>query len=375
MMKALPLLLLMVLLAACTSGRRSYRSGDYYQAVAQATERLQRNPDHRKSRETLRQAYPMAVRFYLSEIANAQNANDPFKSGVAFENYQTLNQLYELISRSPGALAVVPHPERYFDQLNQYRARAAAERYAAGEQAERLGHRPGYIEAFEHFRVAHQYDPGYRDVRTRLEQARELATLKILVEQPVVPTSAYQLSAGFFQDRVDQLLLNYRGNELVRFYAPSDRLTQPDQIIHISFDDFVVGQTNNFRDSRQVSRDSVVVGQVAGADGKKQNVLGTVKADLVTFRQEISSRGLVSLRILDGRTRQVLAHDKLPGEFVWVSRWAEYQGDERALNDEQRALLAARPLPPPSPQQMFVEFCKPIYGQLENRVRTYFAQL
>ena len=54
-------LLLITLLDGCSSGKSSYESGNYYQAVITAVNRLRRNDDHKKSVETLRNAYPMAI--------------------------------------------------------------------------------------------------------------------------------------------------------------------------------------------------------------------------------------------------------------------------------------------------------------------------
>ncbi|WP_218126993.1 hypothetical protein [Catalinimonas alkaloidigena] len=316
------------------------------------------------------------MRYHLTQIDNAHASGNRFQNGVALENYQALNQLAEAIRLSPGALAVIPQPNDYHREVNDYRNRAAAERYAAGEAAMKLGHRQGYIEAYDHFQMAQSYAPGYKDVTRKIDEARYLATVKVLVEQVPVPSVNYQLSIEFFQDQVDQFLMNYRENEFVQFVSPREQIKEgPDQIIQIRIDDFMVGQTNNFSDSKEFTRDSVVVGQVKLDNGEDADVYGTVKANFIEYRQEIKSNGLVTMRILDGRTRQVLVHEKYPGEFVWVSQWANYKGDERALSKDQLKLTRLRPQTPPPPQQMFIEFCKPIYGQLQSRVRNYYARL
>jgi hypothetical protein len=40
-------------------GQKAYERGDYYEAVMQAVNRLRQNPDHDKSKEALKNAYPL----------------------------------------------------------------------------------------------------------------------------------------------------------------------------------------------------------------------------------------------------------------------------------------------------------------------------
>ena len=360
---------------SCSSGKKLYKNGDYHSAVMQATDRLRRSPNHKKTRETLRKAYPMAVQYYMGEINNAKSSNAPFKFSRVYETYQRLNSLYDAIRTSPGALSVIPNPKSYHNEVREFRNKAAGERYAAGEDQLRLKSRQGAIEAYHHFVKAQEYAPGYLDVENRINEALEIATLKVLVDQVPMPTVNFQLNVEFFQDQIDRFLFNYNDNNFVRFYSPNDGLKEPDQILEVRFDEFSVGNTNNFSASRQLVKDSVVVGQVTMEDGTKKNVIGQVKAEFTENRKEVLSRGLVTMRVLDGRSGRVLNHQKLPGEFIWVSRWASFKGDERALEKEEIEMTKMKPLPPPPPQDLFVEFCRPILGQFQARVSQYYSNI
>ena len=53
-----------LVLSACSSGKSTFEHGNYYEAVIVSVNRLRKNDDHKKSVETLQQAYPLAVRFY-----------------------------------------------------------------------------------------------------------------------------------------------------------------------------------------------------------------------------------------------------------------------------------------------------------------------
>ena len=359
--------------AGCTSGKKSLEKGNYYQSTIQSIERLRKNPNHRKSKDVLRQSYPLAVQYYTDRVNNLKRSSDPFKNGLIISEYERLNSLYEQIRRSPGALAVVPQPKKFYDEVRLLTDAAAEERYSAGMQALQRNNREYAKEAYQHFVLADGYVPGYKDVKDRMEEALDMATLKVMVEQIPVPTVQYQLSVEFFQDQVDEFLFHYQGNEFVRFFSPNDSwLKNPDQIMVIMFDDFTVGNVNNFESTKEVSRDSVIVGSVTLDDGTKKDVYSTVKAKYTENRREIISRGLVSMKILDGGTKRLIVHEKFPGEFVWVSRWANFNGDERALEKEQIEATKSKPRNPPPQQDLFVEFTKPIYSQLTSTIQNYY---
>ena len=70
---------LIVLLTACSSGKKAFERGDYYDAVVKAIGRLKQKPDHSKSAETLQSAYPLALEFYETQAKNEIASNTPFK--------------------------------------------------------------------------------------------------------------------------------------------------------------------------------------------------------------------------------------------------------------------------------------------------------
>ena len=382
-MKNISLLLLLFpmlwALAACSSGKQLYDKGNYYQSVTQSVDRLRRSPDHKKSRQVLAESYPLAVGYYTDQINRLNSSADRFKYSKITNIYATLNSMYENIQRCPGALAVV-QPRDFHPEYDRSRQLAAEEQYNAGmealDQSIDLGDRRLARTAYQHFESAGQYVPGYRDIANRLDDARYYATLKVRVEQAPVPTLQYQLSVQFFQDQIEQYLFNFRDNDFVRFYASSDpALEHPDQILVIQLEDFVVGQTNNLQKTQEVSRDSVVMGQVKLESGKNADVYGTVKAAYTENRSEIISRGLMSMRIIDARSNTVVLHEKFPGQFSWFTQWGSFNGDERALSQEQVRITKQRPIPPPPPQELFIEFCKPIYGQWQTAVRNYYRNM
>jgi hypothetical protein len=105
------------------------------------------------------------------------------------------------------------------------------------------------------------------------------------------------------------------------------------------------------------------------------NVYGTVKAVFRENTRQVISRGLLSMRIMDAKSNTVVLHEKFPGEFVWINQWGSFNGDERALTAEQLKIANQQPMQPPPPQNLFMEFCRPIYGQVTSKVRSYYHNL
>jgi hypothetical protein len=366
-------MVIIVVLSNCSSGKKTLEKGNYYQSSVQAVERLRKNPNHKKSREVLSNSYPLALKYYTDRVYNYKHSSDPYKNGKMIAQYEMLNALYEQIMRSPGALSVIPGPEKYYDEVRQLTEAAAEERYQAATRALALNTRESAKEAYYDFIKADQYVPNYKDVGDKIEEALDVATLKVVVDQIPVPTVNFQLSVDFFQDQVDEFLFHYNNNPFVKFYSTKDTwLEHPDQIMIIMFDQFSVGNTNNLQKTHIAENDSVEVGTVTMEDGTKKPVIGSVKAEYTEHKREIISNGLISMKILEAQTERIILHEKFPGEFVWISRWASFNGDERALTTEQIKLTKQKPISPPPPQDLFIEFTKPIYNQITSTVSRYY---
>jgi hypothetical protein len=369
----------LVALAACTSGKRALERGDYDAAVLKAVNRLRSSPNNEKARQTLRDGYALALQWHLENVRHLQNSNTRFRwEGIA-QNYDQLNMLYEEIRRCPSGLQVVGNPKQYIQEASDAKIQAAIDRYNAGNElmAQAKNNRLVAREAFTHFAVAEQYSPNYRDTRAKMDEARFYATLKVVVEQVTVGSRTFSLSNEFFQNKINEFLTaNRRLNEFVRFYTPqeanAEKLKYPDHVIRLQFDDFVVGQTVVVSNTDNVtSKDSVQVGEVV-VDGKKRPVFNKVSAKLTVNKKTVISKGWLDMQIFDPNTSRVVFQNKMPGEFVWVNQWGNFNGDERALNKEQKQICTTNELLPPPPQDLFVEFCKPIYSQVTDQIRRYY---
>lgn len=582
--KILPLaaLIVIMLLEACSSGKSSYESGNYYEAVLTSVNRLRKNDDHKKSVETLRNAYPMALGYYEDKAKLALSSNDEFKWSAVVGYYNTINVMYEEIRRSPGALKVIPNPANYYTKLAEAKQNAAEENYTAGIRAMTEATREKAKLAYSFFVKTDEFVPGYKDVQKMKETALWNATLKVVMEPIPVQASDISVSAQFFDDKVSEYLHASPINQFVKFYTRKEAETiklNPDHIVQISFDDFAVGQVYMNEREIHLEKDSVVAGiyvaetlvgggttggssggstdggnsggstggssggtsggggaggstggasggsggdtgsgntggatggnnnsggstggntggatggnsggtsggstggnssgntgggnaggttevdtvkvavchipggdeakrhtlfisrsalkahlahgDIEGAcpDGGKKNqgkpkgnngngnggdefplgmtitpqnqwlasadgnptkwlayiqentvsdttiIYMKVKAVLFYYKKTTTSKGIINFRIIDAKTKALLSVEKMPGEFVWISEWATFNGDERALSPEQIQLSKQKEQIPPSEQELFVEFTRPIYDQVTAKINNFY---
>lgn len=383
----------------CSSSKKLLENGNYYQAVLKATEKLRKSPGNKKAKYALRQAYPLATEELLENIDQAASTNPAFRWSAAADNYQLLNNMYDAIRTSPAARRVIARPQSYHRQYGQVKNKAAQEQYAAGEQALKVNSIQDARAAYHHFQQANHYVPGYKDVKRKLAEAKDIGTLKVVVEPQPVPSRYYQVSGDFFYKQVADFLRDYeRRNEFIAFYSPQEakrrKLDYPDQVMHLRFEDFIVGQTHTFQKEETVtSEDSVKVGEIevevdqsrknrtlsrdaesAFANQKKtvkKPVYNKVSATLTTHRIEINSGGILGIAVVDGNNKTLL-RDELRGDHVWFAEWARFQGDKRALSDHHLDLCNLPAANPPPPQQLFVEFTKPLYAQLTDRLNNFY---
>jgi hypothetical protein len=365
------------LLASCNTGKKLLEKGNYYEAVMQSVDKLKKNPDSKKARATLSDAYPLATKSQLDRIEKEKAQQSDFVATTSFYVYEDLNRMYEAIMHTPAALEVIKRPKKYYSQLGKVRPKAAEEQYLAGSDQLSGDSRESAKRAYHYFLEADRFVKNYKDTGLKIEQAYDLAILKVLVNLKPVQSRKYNLSADVFYNQVNQTLRNIESNDFIRFFnakqALNRKLTHPDQYLVINFEDFIVGETHTTERIETVKSDSVIVGQINLKEDKKADVYGIVEAELTTFRIEVVSKGLINLMITHGGfDKRVLTNQDISGQFTWFGEWGNYKGDKRALTEAQLEICNQKKLSPIPPQQMFIEFTKPIHSQLESKLFDFY---
>lgn len=374
-MKILIFLFSLVMISCSKSGKKALESGKYYEAALQAIEKLRKDSNNDKALEVLPKAYELAQEDLLRDISRAKLANQQFKFERVLDDYTKLNELHDRIGKCPSCRNVVS-PDSYFREFEDAVEIAAMERYEFADAMLRKGTIEAGRSAYDNFHVLAGYAPNYKDVSEKIEKSLFMGSYHVVVEQPNINSRMYQYSNDFFRGKVDEFLqTNRRLNKFIRFYQPEEAKQlklNPDHVVRLEFIEFVVGETNLRSEKiNATSKDSVKIG-TAKVGGKNVDVYGLVNATVTRYHKSVRSRGLLSMEIYDYKSKKVLLRDELPGEFIWDNKWASFNGDERALSKLDLEVVKFREEMPPPAQQLFIEFCKPIYDQFSIRIKRFY---
>ena len=267
-------LMALVLLDGCTSGKQAYQKGNYDDAVLKAIHRLRKNPNSKKAAATLQSSYPMTIQWHKDNIERAKLSNYEFKWEKVISEYKRVNYLYNELSRCPACMRLIVNPVHYVAELNDARNQAAEIRYARGEEmlirARENRDRLEAREAYNHYMAACNMLKDYKDSRDKMAEAKFLATLKVVVEPMPIHSRNLQLSNEFFENKIMEFMETMPVNEFVQFYSYTEAknigLKDPDQIIRLQFDDFVLGQVYFKEKEIQQRRDSVVLAVIKASN-------------------------------------------------------------------------------------------------------------
>lgn len=360
---------------SCASGYKAYKKGEYYKAAIEAVNMLKSSPNSKKASYVLSKTYPLVLSNAQRQISNSKLNNSPTNYEEIVSQYENLNYLANSIYSCPAANQIIEKPQEFHAELADAKEIAASQCYDLGLKSLETRSISGGRMAYSYFLRTNNYSNGYKDVLRLTEEARYLGTLRVMFEKPVTG-NMYQYSADFFSTNLFSDLSRRLEQKMVQLYSYdqgiSNEQIKPHQYLVLNFEDFSIGNVFESRNTVELSRDSVITG-TAVVSGKKVNVYGTVKAKLTTYRREIKSGGVLSLRIFDNQNR-LLDQRNFTGTYTWFTTWGHYNGDERALNKEQKRICETEPAIPPGHQFMFTEFTKPIYSNTMNYVLQYYSR-
>lgn len=361
-MKYVPLLLLsVIILTSCSSGKKAYQRGDYYAAVLQSVDRLRQKPEHSKSQEALRLAYPLAVDFLQLQVNSTIASDAPFKWKQAIGYYNQINQLHNQIMTSPAALKVIKTPISKFNEIADLKKKAAEESYEAGIQAMMKNSRSGAIEAYYLFEEANDFDPGIKDVVELQYRAEYDATLRIVYTE-----QNYRTDWVAVEPVVNALRLPF-----TKFYTPSQAASE-EAPIHQTMLIEVLGYTEgrpSTTKTETVHKDSVQVERTVG--GKKVKVYEPVTGRSTLFEKRAISEGLVRLTIKEKETEKQLMNSNFTGTGTWSDTWARCSGDNRAIPERIRK-ACSKSEPSPNSQAMLRQAQQNVLKQIENSLSSFY---
>jgi hypothetical protein len=367
------LLFFLLTLAACKSTKKLFDDGQYDKALYSALDDLRKKPDNATAASILPQAYNEAVRKYENAIAAAatgsQNAQ---KLDIIYKDYRALQKMYDAIAATPAAFSHVS-AKNYSSALSNAAENAAEFNYTRGMDLLQRGDRVSAQKAYESFKAAVSYVPGYRDVEDRKEEAYEFAVANVVVEKFDQRFDNFNINGNYFQNDIVYTLNNIGNSHYYKFYGtnePKAREVRVDQYMDINVYDIWFGQLASNRYSYQVSKD---ITQKDDKDPKITRTI-TVTANVNVTRRIIDSRAMMDYRITDAATRRMIVNDRIPAQYTWEKLTGSYTGDSRALSDKDWATIRGAFNNEPSYDELYRELTRQLMNQFNNRMRSIYGR-
>jgi hypothetical protein len=221
---------------------------------------------------------------------------------------------------------------------------------------------------------------GFKDSQQKMKLAKEIATVRVVVEQ--IPVNGkFEYSAQFFYDNVFQMLnQQFQERDFVHFFSPEEaertNLKYPDIVLQMGFYDFFIDRPQHFEEQQELSKQIEEKYQVKVSKDstvtKTRTVMKKGKIKIVT--DQVASGGLLELKAVDFQSQKIIFTDKIPGQYLWQNKYGVFVGDAEVLDNTLANIVNNKVLMPPASQDMFVLFTKPIFNQLTDKLVNYFRQ-
>ena len=224
---------------SCATGKNAFEKGNYETAIDKSINRLQSNPDNKKAQDVLIEGYALASGYHQDIISTLKSSNDPFKHEAMFYQYEQLNDYYDKIRRCPACLKLV-NPSLYAEQLEEQGGLAAQYQLKLANLAMEENSIQGGRAAFNHFNNALIFKNNIEDIDGLLSDARNMGTVKVVVERIPIHSRVLSLENEFFENNIMEYMDRYGANRFVDFFTADEAVQmdlQPDHILSMMFDD------------------------------------------------------------------------------------------------------------------------------------------
>ena len=431
-----------LILTGCISSKRHYQRGEYDLAVKKATSKLLKRADKEKEIYILELAYAKAMardraRIDFLKLEDRPNMwEEVYKRYLNMKNRQSLvNPLIPLVVPSTGK--VVDFKLENFDsEIINAKKNATEYHYQLGVELlnneERT--RPDARKAYFEFKNVKRFYPNYKDLNKRMQQAKNLATVKVVVE--VSQQFDQQVNSLFFKNEVNNFIASLKDRSFLAFYTQQEvnemGINDPDHIIQLTFRDFSFSPVRITEEHNDVMRENVFVGIREGNRLKKgadkinichkeikqdqaiyrsmtteaqdwlchkehgdylgncvrpnaistanaeeeaitmEEIFGTLRAHIDINQKLLDAFAKLEFKIIDAKSGKAINRGNFTGEFHWQCTWGYFNGDPMALTEDQLAITRMQEQNPPYPQSLFIESSKPIFSQVMERVRTFY---
>lgn len=341
--------------------------------VFELIERLKKNANDDEAAKLLPEAYNQALekRTSLTEAKYYGLAGGDRHIALANE-WKVMQDIYQAVKSTPVASKLLPDIWDPALTIQKEYNRAADEYYNEGLTFLNHGTRAYAQKAYDNFSKANSAVPGYKDVADKMQLAKSLALIKVVVNAVDYYSNPYS-HWGFQNDWMQQQIvrdLNFRSYNNVQFYTNWQARSQniyPDKMVDIIFTRIFIGQL--FTDNSSYTRTAQIkTGETKSIPPKP--VYQTVTAKVFVTKRYMQSNASLQCRIYDAQTNFNNFYDNFPNTYNWSVENARYTGDSRALTAEDWRLINNSGTNPPGRNEIADQLLRSSYNMLLSRINS-----
>lgn len=363
-------------LAGCKTSKDYLSKADDDRTLFDVVKRLNKKSNDEDAVNALPAVYKTLQQKHLRKITSLSQSKELNRWDKLLNEYEALQNMYDAIINSDAAARLV-NATSYEAELYDVKQKAAEEYYNEATTLLQSTYRDDIKKSYNNFKKADKWVPGFKDARTKMDEAYEKATIDVVIN-PVQDNSfffntgwgntGYNYSNEYFQQNlIRDLGGKYNTRYPARFYteweARRDNVT-PNWVVDLTLRNLDIPRPYSNNYSRSVSKKIEV-----GKDTSGRPVYQTVYAALQISRMSFTARAQMDVNITDITTRKSLSYNSYSDDYRWEEERATYTGDSRALDTNDWALINnSRYNQQPRKEEVLNELYRKIYPQVKNRI-------
>jgi len=366
----------LLVLTGCKSAEKLYSQGRYDEAVEAAAKKLSKKPGDASLQQLIQEAYRYAVNDHESRIRDLSNGSSALRWEKIYGEYVDLQRLYNSIRGNTAVFELV-QPTDYSSYIATYKEEAGNARFERGMQMMEQNTKKGFRDAYAEFQKALNLKPGDLAIRQKMDEAYANAVTNVVI-QPLTRYGFQYSNYAFDYNNFNYNLLRYLDNNssgrFLDFFSPSEASAnrmRVDNYVDLHFNDVNIGRYRDQRSVREVSKQIVAKEIVYSKDSVVKEYI-TVRAKVTTTTRTMNANGLLQATVRDYNNRYIWS-DTYNGEYRWVTTFASFTGDERALSEEDKRQINRREEWPPSNDDIIRFIMNEVQNKTQTGLANYFS--
>jgi hypothetical protein len=362
MKKIISLSIILIILISCKSSSKHLESGNYDAALHKSAKKIQKSPGKFEEVNTFNDAYRLAYAQDNAEVNRLKQEGNPANWSKIYQIYSRMKGRQDLAASLPPV--GISYQERdYSGELSTAKNNATEYAYAKGDELMAKGNRMDSRKAYEQYKEAQGYNPDFKDVKEKTEQAKRAGMTNVYFR--IEDNSGVKMPVELMQE-----IQNIDINELDKGWNNYDSYIDTTVLYHysiiLSIKNIVINpekvEQSSTTESKEVEdgfnyvfdSNGNVTKDSLGNDIKIPKYK-TITCKVNRFHQTKAARLSGDLEYYDNGTDALMKKEPITSDALFENFYTLVFGDMAALSPETQKELNNKPLPFPQDEALIVQ--------------------